>query len=102
VAKAMKIHIRGLILLLALLVVSGTALAAAAAYRLDWYVLSGSGGGRATSSKYQLGFTVGQAAAGAASSANYRLIVGYWAGVVPGAGPGPAFDLYLPILLRHY
>jgi hypothetical protein len=98
----MKIHMRSLILLLALLVVSGTALAAAAAYRLDWYVLTGSGGGRATSSNYQLGFTVGQAAAGASSSPNYRLTVGYWAGVMPGAGPGPAFDLYLPILLRHY
>jgi hypothetical protein len=98
----MKTTIRGLAFLLALLVLCGTVLAAAAAYNLDWYVLTGSGGGHGSSSHYQLDFTVGQAAVGAASSPNYRLGVGYWAGVIAGGEPGPTFDLYLPILMRQH
>lgn len=98
----MKIQMRGLTLVLALLLLSGTVLAAAAAYRLNWYVLTGSGGGQATSGSYRLNFTVGQAAIGAASSPNYRLSLGYWAGIVGAAGPGPAFELYLPVLLRNH
>lgn len=109
----MKTRMMGLILLVALLVLSGTVLAATASralgeagavapMRLDWYVLTGSGGGEATSSHYQLDFTVGQTVVGAASSTNYGLGLGYWAGIVSAAPPGPTFDLYLPIVLRNF
>jgi hypothetical protein len=98
----MKTTIRSLTLVLALLILSGTVLAAAAAYNLDWYVLTGAGGGRSSSSSYGLEFTVGQTVIGAASSPGYRLALGYWGGLLGGAPPGPTFDLFLPILLRNH
>ena len=92
----MKTKMIGWILLLTLLVASGTVLAGAVApMRLDWYVLTGNGGGQATSSHYKLDFTVGQTVVGAASSTHYGLGLGYWAGIV-------TLKLYLPVLLRNY
>jgi hypothetical protein len=82
--------------LLLVLVLASAALAMASAnYRLDWYVQAGGGsGGAAASAGYVANFTVGQTAAGAASSANYEASLGYWA----------AFrmdnELYLPVIVR--
>lgn len=49
-------------------------------YAIDWYSINGGGIVNATSTNYQLGASVGQSVAGAASSANYQMGIGFWYG----------------------
>ena len=53
---------------------------AAAAYSVDWYVISSGGIQGATSTNWSLDATVGQPLAGTGSSTNYTLEVGFWYG----------------------
>jgi len=46
-------------------------------YRIDWDVIAG-GGGRASSASHTMRSTIGQAAIGSSSSANFQLGAGYW------------------------
>lgn len=70
-----------LVLLFAAAVVAALALepAAPAATDLSWQVVA-SGGTTMSSTSYTLLSTTGQPVAGAASSANYSLLSGYWYG----------------------
>jgi len=64
-------------------------------YKLDWFTpLTSGGGGAAGSTNYAIDLTVGQAAIGASSSANYAAGLGYWYGV------GQQFMAYLPIVVK--
>lgn len=85
-----------LIAALALLLLTGSALAMSSAnYRLDWFTpLTGGGGGPAASTNYAVNFTIGQSAIGASASANYCAGLGYWYGVVMSG------KLYLPLIMR--
>jgi hypothetical protein len=49
-------------------------------YRIDWGVIAG-GGGPASSASHTMRSTIGQAAIGPSSSANFQLGAGYWYGV---------------------
>jgi len=81
---------------LAALLLSSSALALSAAYRLDWLVpLTGGGGGPASSTNYKVNLTVGQTAIGASSSTNYKASLGYWYGI-------PAYHFYLPLVLKKF
>ena len=72
-----------LLTLSVLLLLVGSAVAmSSTSYRLDWYTpLTSSGGGTANSTNYAVNLTVGQAAIGGSSSANYAAGLGYWNGV---------------------
>jgi hypothetical protein len=63
--------------------------------RLDWYVnISGAGGGSSHSTQYTADFTIGQNAASASSSPNYKAGMGFWAAF-------PERDyLYLPMTMK--
>jgi len=64
-------------------------------YRLDWFTpLTSGGGGAASSTNYAVNLTIGQAAIGGSSSANYAAGLGYWYGVAMG------YKVYLPIVLK--
>ena len=90
-----------LVAMLALLVLvflaAGSVLAMSSPnYRLDWYVtLSGGGGGPSSSVSYKANFTVGQVAAGALSSTNYKAGWGYW------YGAGGQYTIFLPLVLKN-
>jgi len=89
-----------LLLLAALLLTAfaGTASADPAA-QITWYAMS-SGGGRSVSTHYVLDATLGQAAAGLASSPNYRLGTGYW--YIYSMPQVSEMHLYLPVIVRTY
>ena len=78
------------------LVLAGSVLAMSSTnYELDWFTpLTSGGGGAAGSTNYAIDLTVGQAAIGASSSANYAAGLGYWYGV------GQQFMAYLPIVVK--
>ena len=97
----MKTRTVGLLLLLTLLLASGTALASAVPNQLNWYVFGG-GGGHVTSTHYGVGFTMGQTVVGTASSTQYSLGLGFWPGIGIGAPPGAAIKLFLPVILRNH
>ena len=59
-------------------------------YRIDWDVIAG-GGGEASSASHTMRSTIGQAAIGPSSSANFQLGAGYWYGVAAPLPPGFAF-----------
>ena len=81
---------------LAALLLTSSALALSAAYRLDWFVpLTGGGGGPASSTNYKANITVGQTVIGASSSTNYKAGLGYWYGI-------PAYHFYLPLVLKNF
>jgi hypothetical protein len=83
------------VLLLVLVMASAAMAMASANYRLDWYVQMGGGsGGGAESAGYAANFTVGQTAAGAASSTNYEASLGYWSAFRMDS------ELYLPVIVR--
>jgi hypothetical protein len=83
------------VFLVLLLTVTAFAMSSAN-YRLDWFVpLSGGGGGKSNSTSYLVDFTIGQAAAGVASSSNYDVGLGYWYGI------GNQPKLYLPVIIRN-
>ncbi len=87
-----------LLALVALLLLAGNALAgmSSANYRLDWYVLlTGGGGGPASSTNYQVNLTIGQTARGLSTSTNYQARLGYWYGLV-------GYKIYLPLVLKNY
>ena len=75
---------------------AGSALAMSSTnYRLDWFTpLTSGGGGAASSTNYAVNLTIGQAAIGGSSSANYAAGLGYWYGVEQ------QFRVYLPIVIK--
>ena len=75
---------------------TGSALAMSSTnYKLDWFTpLTSGGGGAASSTNYAVNLTIGQAAIGGLSSANYAVGLGYWYGVAVG------YKVYLPIVLK--
>jgi hypothetical protein len=88
--------IPALVLLLVLL--GGTALAAGT-YHIERYVIAG-GGGQASGGVYALRSTVGQPVAGSVSSGGYALCAGYWCG-----GSGAVVSQYvvhLPLVVRDW
>ncbi len=58
--------------------------AGASTYSIDWYSINGGGTVNATSTNYQMGASIGQAVAGAASSPNYQMGIGFWYGAGSG------------------
>jgi hypothetical protein len=91
-----KSRLVGVITLLLVFLLAGSALAMSSAnYALEWYVMmSGAGGGKIVSTNYSSDFTVGQVATGKSASANYTAGLGYWAGL-------PSFITYLPLINRN-
>ncbi len=59
----------------------GTLAMASPSYRLDWFVPLSGGGVRMASASYVADVTIGQTAVGGGASANYKMELGYWAGV---------------------
>ena len=57
---------------------------AMSSYVIDWSSINGGGTTNATSTSYQLGASVGQSVAGASSSANYQMEIGFWYGAGSG------------------
>ena len=84
------------VVLVLLLLVSASVLAMASPnFVLNWFTpLNGSGGGPSTSASYAANFTIGQSAVGSSSSTNYKLNLGYWAGI------GNPTNTYLPMLQK--
>jgi hypothetical protein len=70
-------------ILIAVIMLSSVALAQE--YSIDWYVIA-SGGGQTESGSYKVSGTIGQPIVGQASSDNYSVDAGFWAGVVPEGG----------------
>jgi hypothetical protein len=67
---------------------------ASANFRIDWDgLMAGSGGGRLVSANAAADITAGQAASASASSANYRVQMGYWS-----AFPGE--QVVLPVVRK--
>jgi hypothetical protein len=90
------------LLLLATLALSLLLVIAASAdvdMRITWYAFTG-GGGHSHSTHYTLDSSMGQPAAGLASSAHFRLGGGFW--YVLGAPQVATEHLYLPVLLKRY
>jgi hypothetical protein len=87
-----------LLVVLLCVLLTGSALAMSSTnYRLDWYTpLTGGGGGAASSTNYAINLTIGQAAIGESSSANYTAGLGYWYGY----GVEQQFQVYLPVVLK--
>ena len=56
----------------------------AASYAIDWYSINGGGTVNATSTNYKMGASVGQSVAGEASSASYKMGIGFWYGASGG------------------
>jgi len=85
-----------LLTLIVLLLLAGSAIAMSSTnYRLDWFTpLTSGGGGAASSTNYAINLTVGQAAIGGSSSANYAVGLGYW------YGAAAQYKIFLPIVLR--
>ena len=75
---------------------TGSALAMSSTnYKLDWFTpLTSGGGGAASSTNYAVNLTIGQAAIGGSSSANYAVGLGYW------YGAAVQYKIFLPIVLR--
>ena len=93
---------RLLLLLLAMLAASlllVTAASADANMRINWYAFSG-GGGHSSSAHYTVDGTLGQTAAGLASSTHFRLGGGFW--YVLGVPQVTTRTLYLPVVLKRY
>ncbi|HWO56140.1 MAG TPA: hypothetical protein VNN55_01090 [bacterium] len=65
-------------------VVQAAALNGMAGYAIDWSSINGGGAIDAASPNYRLGSSVGQSVAGAASSANHRMGIGFWYGANAG------------------
>ncbi|KPL16106.1 MAG: hypothetical protein AMJ93_16080 [Anaerolineae bacterium SM23_84] len=91
-----------LLALIALLVLTGVAVAMDSAhYRLDWFTpLTGAGGGGASSAHYAVNLTLGQSAIGASSSRSYGGCLGYWCETAVAVAEG--HEIHLPLLLRNY
>jgi hypothetical protein len=84
----------GAVGLLAVLLVTGVALAqTSGSFDLSWHVLAG-GGGQAASTNYAMNGTLGQAAAGFSDNASYGMQSGYWQN-------WPDYCIYLPVILKE-
>lgn len=83
----------GVVVLVALLVASGVALANGT-YELPWFTADGGGATWSEGGNFSLGGTVGQPDAGVLSGGAYMLLGGFW----PAAGPNPY--AHLPVILR--
>jgi hypothetical protein len=70
------------LILIALLVLAGSALAMSSPnFRLDWFTpMTGGGGGPVSSANYAANFTVGQTVIGASASEHFGAGLGYWYG----------------------
>ena len=95
-------HITLLLILVALLLITGAVLAqTGGGYDLTWYTVD-NGGGRLTGGSYTLAGTAGQPEPGPAlTGGGYTLYSGFW----PGAGAAPAPPkkyIYLPLVLRNH
>jgi hypothetical protein len=62
------------------------AAAAPAAYQMNWYSINGGGAINASSTNYQMGLSVGQSVAGAASGTHYDMRTGFWYGASASGG----------------
>jgi hypothetical protein len=99
--------IRRWILLLAVLVLAlmlaGSVLAMGSDnYRLDWFVvLTGAGGGAASSDNYGVNLTVGQSAISLSSSDGYGACLGYWCGIATEYST-TGHAVYLPVVLKQH
>ena len=83
------------LILIAFLLLGGSALAMSSAnYRLDWFSPLTGSGGAASSTNYAVNFTVGQSAIGASASTNYGGCLGYW------CETAVEDRVYLPLVLR--
>jgi hypothetical protein len=76
-------------------------------YDLSWHVLSGGGRQGMASGSHTVRGTLGQLAIGPATSGQTSVGSGYWCGIQQGAGgpvpgPGPGYEIYLPIVLRAH
>lgn len=85
----------GLLVLVAVALALGAVAMTSSNYRLDWFAPGTSGGGgTSTSANYVAHFTVGQTAIGAMNSANYKVNLGYWYGLVR------IFRRFLPVVMN--
>ena len=91
-----------LLAVLLCILLTGSALAMSSTnYRLDWFTpLTSGGGGAASSTNYAVNLTIGQAAIGGSSSANYAAGLGYWYGV-DWYGIEQPFLVYLPLAFKQ-
>ena len=64
------------------------------AYRIEWLNLLSGSGGPASSAGYQVNFTVGQTVSSASANPQYRVQMGYWAGIIP------RFSAFLPKVVK--
>ena len=79
---------RLLLFCLAAALISGVSPGWGAQFAIDWAVLSG-GGGEMASASYRLNGSVGQSAAGYASSASYQHWIGFWVEAAASVPPVP-------------
>jgi hypothetical protein len=84
-----------LLTLVALLLLTGIALAAVT-QTVDWWVVGG-GGGHADAGIYALDGTLGQAVVGVDSNDPYELCAGFWCTALAVKN-----SLYLPLVLRSF
>ena len=82
-----------LLVLAALLLLTGVVLAAGTPALVRWVI--GGGGGHAETPPYALDGTIGQAVAGVVSTSPYELCWGFW------CGTAAQHRIYLPLLLRN-
>jgi hypothetical protein len=97
----------GLVLLVAILSLGGSALHLASpaaaqtstSYNLEWHVVGG-GGGPLTSTSYAVNSTAGQKAASPphSESSHYAVSGGYWFG----GSLAPTWQVYLPLVFRSH
>jgi hypothetical protein len=65
---------------------TATTASAQSTYAIDWYSINGGGTVNAISPNYKMGATVGQSAAGEASSPGYQMGIGFWYGTSGSGG----------------
>ncbi len=65
------------------LVTTAVSAMVSANYRLDWYEPLTAGGGAVSSAHYVVNYTVGQGETAGTASGNYKIRLGYWAGILP-------------------
>lgn len=81
-----------ILVVLALLLLTGTALADGP-YELLWYAVNG-GGSPSEGGRYALSAAIGQPATESMSGGQYNLSGGFWSGVPP------VYPVYLPVIFR--
>lgn len=88
-----------LLAMVGLCAILATVASADANIRINWYAFT-NGGGHSSSAHYTVDGTIGQPAAGLASSAHFRLGGGFW--YVLGIPQVTTRSVYLPIVLKLY